>query len=124
MLKDLKIIYLEDEELIKESVERTVSKFIKEFISFTNPIEALSFIENSDSKFDLIITDIQMPKMNGLDFIRELKNRDINLPVIVITAYNTKEHLKKCEELGVDEVITKPVNFLELFNKIEIICSK
>lgn len=124
MLKDLRIIYLEDEELIKESVERTVSKFIKELISFTNPIEALDFIENSDRKFDLIITDIQMPKMNGLDFIKELKKKDLNLPVIVITAFNTEEHLKQCEELKVDEVITKPVNLIDLFNKIENICSK
>ena len=76
------------------------------------------------SNYDVLVIDRMLPKMNGLDFIRELKNRDINLPVIVITAYDTKEHLKECEELEVDEVIIKPVNFLELFNKIEIICSK
>ncbi len=124
MLKDLRIIYLEDEELIKESVERTVSKFIKELVSFTNPIEALEFIENSDRKFDLIITDIQMPRMNGLDFIRELKSKNIDIPIVVITAFNTEEHLQACEELEVEEVITKPVNLIDLFNKIENICSK
>jgi len=124
VLKDLRIIYLEDEELIKESVERTVSKFIKELVSFTNPIEALEFIENSDRKFDLIITDIQMPRMNGLDFIRELKSKNIDIPIVVITAFNTEEHLQACEELEVEEVITKPVNLIDLFNKIENICSK
>ena len=124
MLKDLRILYLEDEELIKESVERTVSKFIKEFVSFTNPIDALNFLETTDIKFDLIITDIQMPKMNGLDFIKEIKSKGNNTPVIVITAFNTDEHIQACNDLGVEEIIVKPVNLIDLFEKMERICSK
>lgn len=124
MLKDLRILYLEDEELIKESVERTVSKFIKELVSFNNPIDALSFLETTDRKFDLIITDIQMPKMNGLDFIKEIKEKNIDTPIIVITAFNTDEHMQACNDLKVEEVIVKPVNLIDLFEKMERICSK
>lgn len=124
MLKDLRILYLEDEELIKESVERTVSKFIKELVSFHNPVEALNFLETDNRKFDLIITDIQMPKMNGLEFVKELKDKNIDTPVVVITAFNTDEHLQACKELEVEEVIVKPVNLIDLFEKIERICSK
>lgn len=65
-----------------------------------------------------------MPKMNGLDFIKEIKNKNLDIPVIVITAFNTEEHLNECEKLNVDEVITKHVNLIDLFNKIENICSK
>ena len=68
---------------------------------------------------DLIILDIQMPKMNGYTFMIELKkiSGGISIPVIVLTAYDDMEPIFRLK--GVKEYLVKPINFDELFEKIK-----
>ena len=68
---------------------------------------------------DIIITDIQMPKMNGLEMISKIRETDTDIPIIVTTAFNEVEYLFKSINLHVDGYQIKPLNFKELIKSLE-----
>lgn len=70
---------------------------------------------------DLIIADIMMPNMNGYEFVNELRDANDMTPVIMLTAMNSFEHKKKGFSLGIDDYLTKPINYEELEWHIEAI---
>ena len=72
---------------------------------------------------DLVITDINMPWMGGIEMAREIRSIDANARVIVMTAYSDKDLLEKFQEVGFCVYLLKPLNFEELFAAIEK-CSK
>lgn len=66
----------------------------------------------------MIITDINMPVMNGLEMIEELKQKDIDLPIIVMSAHTELEYINKAKELGVNDYLLKPFDFIKFINLI------
>ena len=85
-------------------------------ISATNGIEALEILQNE--KIDFIITDYMMPKMNGLEFSKKLKELKIDLPVIMITAKTAMEIKLEILNLGVKDYLTKPFDKNELLARV------
>ena len=79
-------------------------------------------LEVLDSKhIDLLIVDIQMPKMNGYELVKELRESGDNRPVIMLTAMTSFEHKKEGFATGIDDYMTKPINYEELVWHIEAI---
>jgi CheY-like chemotaxis protein len=76
-------------------------------IVVTSAIEALAQIDQQLP--DLIITDYHMPGMTGLELIEQVRKRQIRIPIILMTAYNTPEIQIAARHLGVDHALTKPV---------------
>ena len=68
--------------------------------------------------FDLILMDIQMPVMNGLDATLQLRQENCRIPIIALTAHAMKEDEQKCLEVGCDAYVSKPVDFEELINMV------
>ena len=66
------------------------------------------------ASYDLIITDIKMKGMNGLQLIREIKRNGVDLKIIIITAYGSLETVKEAAKLGVVEMISKPFKIQEI----------
>lgn len=69
----------------------------------------------------LILLDLLMPRMNGFEFLQEIKNNDKTIPVIVVSALTDNENIKKCKELGAYDFIKKPVDIqslVEIVSKI------
>jgi len=71
-----------------------------------NPLEALQMLANQ--AFDLLITDLRMPALGGLEVIREVREKYPDLPVIVITAYGSSESAEEAIRAGAYDYITKP----------------
>ena len=84
--------------------------------------EALNYMKNSLNGSLLILSDINMPGMSGLELLERIKNKNHNPPPIVmmITAYGDEENHKRAMELGADDFLTKPVDFSLLKEKIKI----
>jgi len=80
--------------------------------------EAIEFYRDNPD-IDLVLMDIKLPIMNGLDATQTLKSLNPDLPVIAVTAYAMSEDKDKCLEAGCDDFIVKPVNRFELLAKIE-----
>ncbi|GAA6617480.1 response regulator [Scytonema sp. NUACC26] len=81
--------------------------------------EALERLQNNLTKcLSLILADINMPGMNGLELLKIIKERFPNLKVFIITAYDDENNYQTAKNLGADDYITKPIEFNKLKEKI------
>jgi len=87
-----------------------------------NGMDAMLWLDKGNMP-DLIITDIDMPNLNGVDFLMNVKNSGYykDVPIIVITGYNDKEHKLKCLKYGAYEYFVKPFNPRDLLFTSEIV---
>jgi DNA-binding LytR/AlgR family response regulator len=115
----IKCIIIDDEPLGAEVIEAHLKEFpnmeLKE--SFTNPLEALSIIESGE--IDVVFIDINMPKMNGLDFIRSIEQSPY---FIITTAY--REYAVESFDLDVLDYLVKPIPFTRFLKSINKLSQK
>lgn len=120
-----KILVVDDERDIQSLFEQRFRKEIKsgeiDFAFAFSGEEALSYMENHDSEAVLILSDINMPGMSGLELLRHLKGKYEKPPPIVmmITAYGDSENYTQAMQLGADDFLTKPVDFSSLKVKLK-----
>lgn len=117
LLSKITILYVEDENSISEQVEFFFSKYVKKFYLAKNGIEGIELFNKV--KPNILVTDIQMPQMNGLDMIKELSTFKHNVPIIITTAYSDAEYFLRAIELGVDKFVIKPVNLIDLISGVQ-----
>ena len=114
---DKKIILLiEDDQLDVISVERSLNKLDQNYELFTayNGIEALEILkENQDKLPDIILLDLNMPKMNGIEFLKVIKadERYKNINVFIMTTSGEEADRRAAENLGISGYLIKPLNF-------------
>jgi len=119
LLKTITILYVEDESSLQEDVYQNILPFVKEIITANDGKAGLeSFIKNKD-KIDLIISDILMPNMTGIEMIDEIHKIDLDIPIIYTTAFNDSTYLRKTIEQSVTSYILKPVDIELLLLGIE-----
>lgn len=119
MSDKLKILYAEDDKEVADSIARTISlcSDIESIDIAGNGEEALKYF-NQKGDYDIVISDIQMPKLNGLDAIKEIKSKNPELFTIITTAFNEKEYLYDSIESGVDKYLLKPLDLNKLISLI------
>jgi len=103
-----KIIFIDDSATVLMSVEMAMEPLssVINFDAYDNPIEALEIIKNN--KFDLIITDINMPQMSGFEFIKKIRTLGIKTPALALTTENTAQMKMEGKSVGINGWITKP----------------
>ncbi|MCK5708834.1 MAG: response regulator [Candidatus Aureabacteria bacterium] len=108
------ILIVEDEEYVRDFLDLLLrDKYI--VIGSPDGVDAMNKI-NITPKIDLILLDLHMPGINGIDLLRTLKKEvDLDIPVIIVTAYSSPEIRDEAVELGVKDFISKPfsVDYLE-----------
>lgn len=118
-MNNYKLLLVEDDEVDVINIQRILNKysFDKEFIVAYNGEEALNFLKNNNinnSKI-LIVLDLNMPIMNGFEFLKELRN-DKNLffiPTVILTTSNNKKDIENCYNLNVAGYLIKPLIYKE-----------
>lgn len=117
LLEKLKILYVEDEEDILKFAKMALEDYVKEFFTARNGKEALEILKTQN--IDLVITDILMPKLNGINLIKEIKKNPLwDMAVIIATAHTETEYLLDCIELRVDGYILKPIDIEDILKTI------
>ena len=113
-----KIAIIDDEQEILETLARFLKRSEKfEIETFSNPQTALNKIKNGS--FDLVLLDIMMPEINGMDILKELKSSNPNVKVIMMTAYSTIDKVVESNKVGAEDYVTKPfVSLRDVENKI------
>jgi len=101
------LLYIEDESFIREMVVEYLSDYFVTIHEATNGKEALEIY--TDKKPDIIITDIEMPQMNGLEFSTQIRKQDSSIPIIITTAYTNTEYLLHAIELRLIKYLIKPI---------------
>jgi two-component system chemotaxis response regulator CheY len=123
----MKILVVDDEQDVQVLFEQRFRKEIREkemeFAYALSGEEALIYLNSHDHEAVLILSDINMPGMSGLELLRHIKQKHHEPPpvVMMITAYGDAENYKIAKELGADDFLTKPVDFTSLKEKLKTI---
>lgn len=115
--KDLSILYVEDDKDTREELILFLKQKCKNVHVATNGEEGLQIYKNFSPT--LIISDIQMPKMSGIDMALEIRRQNEYVPIIFLTAFNEVDYLKKSISLGALDYSIKPVDLKNLSEKID-----
>jgi PAS domain S-box-containing protein len=122
-LNKLKILIVEDDEISYSLLTRVIQKISKEVIHAITGIEAVEACRNHPD-FDLILMDIRMPRMNGLEATQQIRQFNKDVIIIAQTAYGFSDDFEKALEAGCNDYITKPINKTLLFELIKKHCNK
>lgn len=113
----IKILVVDDEAQVERLVRQRLRKQIKEgvfdFVFAQSGVEAMEILQR-DAQIDVVLSDINMPIMDGFTFIEKLHKHDPNLRVIMISAYSDMHNIRKAMNLGAFDFITKPIDFEDL----------
>ncbi|WP_127486043.1 response regulator [Paenibacillus ehimensis] len=112
----LRIMIADDEERIRLGLEKIIQKESEDYEivgSYANGLEILNALPGKE--VDMIITDIQMPAMDGLELIDKLRERKPGVPCVILSGYSEFEYARKALKFGVVDYLLKPVNKQELF---------
>ena len=118
MSQKFKVLILDDEQDILNVIERFLNRRkLVEVLTCTNPIEAIELIKNGD--FKMLLTDIMMPEMNGVDVLKEVVKSRPEVKVIMMTAYSTIDKILECDKIGAVDYVTKPfISLKDIESKI------
>jgi CheY-like chemotaxis protein len=123
----MKILVVDDERDIQTLFEQRFRKEIREksleFVFAFSGEDALTYLNNHEHEAVLILSDINMPGMSGLELLGHIKQKYHKPPplVMMITAYGDAENFNMAKQLGADDFLTKPVDFTLLKEKFKII---
>ena len=117
--KNLKLLYVEDNPSVRDVTLLILHKFFSNIIVAEDGQDGLKkFKENT---FDIVVTDIHMPKLNGLEMIREIRNINKDILTLILSAHNESEYFINSIELSVDGYLLKPIvvkQFMNVLNKV------
>ncbi len=117
LLRKIKILYVEDEIEIQQATMTTLTALFQNVVAANNGKEALElFQEHGD--FDIVVTDINMPIMNGLELIEHVKQEKSSFPVVIISAHTDIDFFQKAIDFNVNGYILKPVDIKRLVETI------
>jgi len=116
----LKVLYVEDDEQIRKSTKKLFLNYFKNVDIASDGLEALdmynTYYKENGLYYDLVISDISMPNMDGLEFSKKIKSKCIEQAIILITAHDEVNLLHSAINIGVNGFVTKPIELEQLKN--------
>ncbi|MGA1939416.1 EAL domain-containing protein [Arcobacter sp. YIC-310] len=113
---DITLLYVEDEESIREELSYFLEKRVKKLYVASDGLEGLQLYKEVNP--DIIISDIRMPNLNGIEMCEEIKKINENARIIILTAFNDSENLTNAINLNIDRYLIKPTNLKTLHDSI------
>lgn len=112
LLKNINCLFVEDDEVLREQTGKVIERFVSRVYYAQNGLDGLSTFEQND--IHIIITDIKMPDMNGLELAKEIRSVDRHIPIFIMTAYSNTDELRKAIKLNLVDYLLKPVTYSQL----------
>lgn len=116
-LQNLTVLYAEDEVGIRENIADSLGYYVKEVFQAENGKEAFEIFEEKNP--DIILSDIHMPVLNGIDFVKKVRVTNRDIPIVMITAHTDKKYLLEAVELHMEKYIVKPIELEALLDVLE-----
>jgi YesN/AraC family two-component response regulator len=113
-VKHLKLLYIEDNEDVMQSTVGLFANIFDDITTACDGEDALEKLEACNYDYDLIITDINMPKVDGYEVIEKIRKHNTALKVYILSAYNQIDNIKKAGS-SVDAYLYKPLSIQKLF---------
>ena len=115
-LRDLSVLFIDDEQVVTDIMKDILPMLFKETYFALNGLEGVSQYKKHTP--DIIITDLSMPKLDGIGMLKQLKQINENVKVICISGHNEVENINMCQDLGCIYVV-KPISSTVLFKAFE-----
>ncbi|WP_320035901.1 response regulator [Halarcobacter sp.] len=115
---NLKIVVIEDDEFLLNKIARVLKREIMSVYTFKNPVEALEKIPELAP--DIIVSDINMPEINGIELYKILKDQNIEIPIILASAFSEPEYFIEAIKLKVKNFIVKPIDLDDLIQELKL----
>jgi PAS domain S-box-containing protein len=109
-----RILLVDDETRLLDAISQILEKKGYQVTGISNPLEALNTFKEKPGQFDLIISDVTMPYITGIQLAREIKNINPGIPIILCSGFGSIITREQIEDLGVNDFITKPINKINL----------
>lgn len=116
-LKQLNLLLVDDNYRLHAELYQLLSPMFKTLTLAHDAPTALLKLHDSD--IDLVMTDIELPGMDGLELIKQIRDNDRHLPIIVLSAHNDTDYLLQAANLQIDGYLTKPLNFTKLIEALQ-----
>ncbi len=110
------ILFVDDDQEFLRTMKRLLERFGYEFTGVNDGLQALELL--SDTTFDVIISDLRMPNLDGLEFMAELKRKSVTSPVIFLTGYGEVESYLDLMNMGAFDYLNKPVGGQDLLRVV------
>ncbi|HEX8986376.1 MAG TPA: HD domain-containing phosphohydrolase [Rhodocyclaceae bacterium] len=107
-LRTLSVLYVEDDTLVRSQLSHFLERRVRRLTVAENGRAGLEAFKTGS--YDVVVTDIKMPEMDGLQMAEHIKSESRDVPIIVITAYSDRDYLIRAIELGVNRYVTKPID--------------
>ena len=121
-MRPLSILLIDDDEIERMKFKQVCKKinFSCTILEAQNGYEALHLLKDKEKSFDIIISDLQMPQMDGLELLKKIRKLDYfkNIPMIIMSNSKDNNHLKECYNYGVSGYFTKPASFSKYSKKV------
>jgi CheY-like chemotaxis protein len=118
LIKTLKVLYVEDEIILRDTTCNSLNSILKEVVVADNGKEGLEKFKNDT--FDLIITDLSMPVMSGTEMIMAIREINKDIPIIITTAYGSQNlEVKDLAKVNLTDYVMKPVDVMKLVETID-----
>jgi len=121
-LKNLKILFVEDEKEICKNINEAIGDLFASLEIAYDGYDGLR--KYKKTAHDVIITDISMPKLNGMDMIGKIRKISTSVPIIILSAFSEKEQLFKAIDMNVNKYLVKPIDVDELLKMISEIANR
>ncbi len=117
-LKTISILYVEDENDVRDFTAKLLTSLLKKVYVAQDGLEGLKIFEENKDDIDLIVSDINMPKMDGLSMCEAIKKINNEIPLVITSAHNDTNFLRRSIEIGVNTYAMKPIDLYQLIESI------
>lgn len=119
-LKNINILYVEDDDFIREQTSALLSVIFNNVYTANDGQDGIEKFQSYSNELHAVITDINMPKISGIDMSKQIKiQHDTNIPIIAVSAYSEDDHAVQ----NINDIfrfyLRKPIQIKDLINKIE-----
>lgn len=113
-LKTITLLYVEDDEIVRTQTNIVLQKLFKKVFVANDGAEGLKVFTENKHEIDIVVSDINMPNMNGLDMIENINKLNTQIPTIVTTAHTDSKFVINAMEINVDKYMSKPIQIKDL----------
>ena len=119
----LRVLVVDDEPFMRQLLARVLDEIeVKEITEAGDGLSALSIFSSARNMFDLVICDLEMPNMDGFEFVRQLREKEYlpnsNVPILIVTGHSDPESVQSAVKAGIHGYLVKPISKQELEKRI------
>jgi len=122
--KDISLLLVEDYKPLRDDMLEIFEEFVKRVTIASNGLEAIKLYEDESTHFDIVLSDIQMPKMDGIELSKRIRDIDPEQQIIILSAHTDSEYLLELINFGIAQFITKPIDHNKLLHTLYVVSKK